>query len=335
MNTPKLTGKQVLVTGATGFIGRRLATAFDKAGISVIASGRRYVEGPWQQFQRADLTDPHVQFSLRNTDAIVHLASKAHAVSECHEKDSDYKRVIVEGTRRVVDAAERDGVRCFVYVSSVKVMGNEAGIGRRRDRPITEADPSHPQTPYGRCKLEAESIALQSSIPHVVVLRPVMVYGPGHKGNLVRMAEAIRRKRFPPIAENGNRRSMVHVDDVVEACMLASHSEDRCNRGIYIIASEPALSTRSLYDSLRREMGMRPLRWSFPGWPLRLGAIIGDLMEEVTGKRMPINGDLVSKLIGDAWFSGCRSQEELGIIYKSVEQLLGEGQSLRTESQSN
>ena len=335
MNTPKLTGKQVLVTGATGFIGRRLAAAFDKAGISVIASGRRDVEGPWQQFQLADLTDPRVQFSLRNTDAIVHLASKAHAVAEHHEKDSDYKRVIVEGTHRVVDAAERDGVRCLVYVSSVKAMGNEGGIGRRWDRPITEADSPDPQTPYGRCKLEAESIALQSGIPHVVVLRPVMVYGPGHKGNLVRMAEAIRRKRFPPIAENGNRRSMVHVDDVVEACMLASHSEDRCNRGIYIIASEPALSTRSLYDSLRREMGMRPLRWSFPGWPLRLGAIIGNFMEEVTGKRMPINGDLVSKLIGDAWFSGCRSQEELGIVYKSVEQLLGEGRSLRTELQSD
>jgi UDP-glucose 4-epimerase len=173
-----------------------------------------------------------------------------------------------------------------------------------------------PKTPYGRCKLEAEGIVLESSIPHVVVLRPVMVYGFGHKGNLIRMAEAISKGRFPPISENNNRRSMVHVNDLVEACVQAIISRVNSNRKTYIIANGKALSTRELYDELRNEMGMRPINWSVPRWVLFFGAKIGDLIGKISGRRMPLDSDIIDKLLGNAWYTGRKGEDELGISYQ-------------------
>ena len=307
--------RKTLITGATGFIGRRLALRLNKLGFSVVGSGRSVGEGAWQDFQAIDLTNHEDDLSLEDVDTVFHLASKAHAVSEVLGDDTGYQSVIVEGTRRVVEAAQRDGVRCLVYMSSVKAMGEGQGLGLVTT-PCSEVDPTDPQTPYGRCKKEAESIVLRSSVPHVVVLRPVMVYGPGHKGNLVRMAQAIRKRRFPPVSEQGNHRSMVHVDDLVEACIQASNSRSSCNREVYIIANETALSTRELYDSLRDEMGMTTMRWSVPRKVLMGAASLGTLLGKVVGRRMPLDRDVVEKLLGSAWYSSRKSQVQLGVTYR-------------------
>jgi nucleoside-diphosphate-sugar epimerase len=308
--------KTCLVTGATGFVGRRLVSKLAelKSDVQVIGAGRRECDGPWNHFSEVDLGQPDAQISLEGVDTVFHLASKAHAVSERPGDDSDYRAVIVDGTRRLVAAAEVAGVQRFLYVSSVKAMGE--GDVADKSQPIDETMSPEPKTPYGCCKLEAEGIVLESSIPHVVVLRPVMVYGFGHKGNLVRMAEAIRKGRFPPISENNNRRSMVHVNDLVEACVQAIISRVNSNRGTYIIANGKALSTRELYDELRNEMGMRPINWSVPRWVLFFGAKIGDLIGKISGRRMPLDSDIIDKLLGSAWYTGRKGEDELGISYQ-------------------
>lgn len=307
---------KVLITGATGFVGRHLVSKLAelKSDVQVIGAGRCECDGPWNYFSEVDLGQVDAQIPLEGVDTVFHLASKAHAVSERPGDDSDYRAIIVNGTRRLVAAAEMAGVQRFLYVSSVKAMGE--GEVADESQPIDETMSPEPKTPYGCCKLEAEGIVLKSSIPKVVILRPVMIYGPGHKGNLVQMAEAIRRGRFPPIPENNNRRSMVHVDDLVEACIQAMDSRLNSNRGIYIIANEKALSTRELYDELRHEIGMRPINWSVPKWVLLFGAKIGDLIGKISGRRMPLNSDIIGKILGSAWYSGRKGEDELGISYQ-------------------
>lgn len=307
---------RVLVTGASGFIGRRLCAELQALGKHVIALGRCQCEGPWNSFVEWDLASGMTAPSLAGINAVYHLASKAHALAEKPGEEGGYHEVIVEGTRALLRQAEADGVEQFVYVSSVKAMG-EGGRARQRISESIQDGTRAPQTPYGRAKREAEQLALQSSLPHVVVLRPVMVYGPGHKGNLVRMAEAIRKHRFPPFRDYGNQRTMLHVDDLVEACIKSSRAN--ANREALIIAGNRHLSTRQLYDQLRKEMGMHPIRWSIPDCFLILAAKAGDLLGKVFRRRMPIDSDTARKLVGSASYDNAKSRRILGLDYANSE----------------
>lgn len=302
-----------LVTGATGFIGRVLCEQLQKEGVRVTGCGRKSMEGPWQTFAQVDLASPTASLNLDGIDAVFHLASKAHALAENAQSIQEYHDVIVCGTKRVIDAAEKAGIRKLVYVSSVKAMGEGHSVGNSLS-PISEQCNSVPKTPYGEAKLEAERLVLNSKIPHVSVIRPVMVYGPGHKGNLVRMAEAIRKGRFPPIRDSGNRRSMVHVEDLIAACIKASR-EVAANREVFIIAGNRSISTRELYDRLRIELGMRPVEWSVPDVALQSCAMLGDLLGRVLGRRMPLDRDTLSKLTDSAWYSNDKSKDLLSMDY--------------------
>ncbi len=157
--------KTCLVTGATGFVGRRLVSQLVEAEgeVSVIGAGRVNSSGPWDRFIEVDFGQADAVVDMSGVDTVFHLASKAHAVSETLGDASGYEEVIVGGTRCLVEAAERAGVRSFVYVSSVKAMG-EGESRRPQTLPIDEQSSVEPETPYGRCKLEAESIVLQSRL---------------------------------------------------------------------------------------------------------------------------------------------------------------------------
>ena len=108
-----------LVTGASGFIGRRLAARLAHDGHSVCALGRRQIVGSWDTFMQADIAKDEPLPSFSNIETVYHLASKAHAVSEKPGDESGYYEVIVEGTKRVIESAERAGVARFIYISSV------------------------------------------------------------------------------------------------------------------------------------------------------------------------------------------------------------------------
>lgn len=313
---------RVLVTGAAGFIGRCLSRQL-QAEHSVTALGRNVVEGPWSDFVKHDISTGErlPPQATDGVDTIYHLASKAHALSEKPGSSEGYHDVIVTGTEAVVRSAEQAGVQRLVYLSSVKAMGEGSGA-IWQEQPIDAYDTSKPTSPYGLAKLEAEDIVLKSQIPHVTVLRPVMVYGPGHKGNLVRMAEAIQKKRFPPLAENGNKRSIVHVDNLVAACLLVA-KEPLADRKKYILAEPWVYSTRQLYDQIRLELGLSPIQWSIPSPVLQAGALVGDMLGRITGRRMPLDSDSLQKLLSSAWYDGNGICDQLGYAYKQYP-LLGD-----------
>jgi len=194
---------RVLVTGATGFI----ALDLDVSKAAVAGDGVDWIQG--------DIFDAaRLAMAARGADTVIHLVAKTHDFSAGEDREDEYRLINVTGTRNMLEACDREAVRHVVYFSSVKAMAEEAeGI-------LDESFPPHPTTAYGRTKLEAEEALRQFGREHGIkttTLRLPLVYGPGNKGNVYRMIEAVDRGRFAIIGRGDNRRSMVYVENVVEA----------------------------------------------------------------------------------------------------------------------
>ena len=149
----------------------------------------------------------------------------------------------------------------FIFVSSVKA-GGSAITGRC----MTEEDQGEPEGIYGKTKREAEikllEISHQSSM-HVSIVRPSLVYGPGVKGNLRKMLSGIEKGWFPPLPEVGNRRSLIHVDDLVQALLLTA-ADDRANGEIFIATDGVPHSSREIYVAMCHILEKSVPRWSIP-----------------------------------------------------------------------
>jgi nucleoside-diphosphate-sugar epimerase len=296
---------QILLTGATGFIGRRL-----------LAPGwRPLVRRPAGLVDECvgDLLDPaSLARACEGVEALVHCAGEAEA-----SRFSDAARVWevnVTGTKNLLEAAGRAGVKRFVLLSSVKAMAEPGKACADEDWP------GDPQTPYGRSKLAAEEALWEACARFRldgVVLRMPMVYGRGNRGNLWRMAELIRRGRFPPLPEVGNRRSLVHVEDVVAAVRLVLSHPAAVGR-TYIVADPKPYSSRELYDAIRAALGMPPVRWAVPAGVFRFAARLS-----------PRAAEAVDKLLGSACYSPARIERELGFrarvgLAEGLREMLGE-----------
>lgn len=294
-----------MITGASGFIGSRLCRLLRERfpELEIRALNRSTTDGLWDRVWCADIgaEEPLPPEAFDGVDVVFHLASKAHALADGPEDVADYQHIIVDGTTRVLTAARQAGVKHLVYLSSVKAMG-EGNPPDQPLRPLTVDDPPNPVTPYGKAKLAAEKLVLNAGLPHACVLRPVAVHGPGDKGNLERMRHAIQKGRFPPLPETGNRRSMVHVDHLAQACIDAL--DPARNGKVIIVADQPALSTRQLAEQLFAECGKQHPRWHIPLWTLKLLAKTGDLAAKILRKRMPFDSEQLEKLVGSAWYEG-------------------------------
>ncbi len=300
-----------LVTGANGAIGHRLCSILQERTYEVIAGLRRKAEGPWDRQIHFDLADEAVACSgLQGISCVFHLAGKAHALGETRQNDSEYHRVNTEGTRKLLEASKQAGVRRFVFFSSVKAM-NEGG-----QAVFDETAECLPKTPYGRSKLEAERLVLEGDyVPEPVVLRLSMVYGPTKKGNLPRMIEAVANRRFLPLPELGNMRSMVHVDDVIQAALLAAERPEAVGK-TYIISDGQMYSTRKIYEWICEALGRTVPAWAIPVSVLRMLAKAGDGIGLLRGRRFMFDTASLDKLAGSAMYSCEKITQELGFIPK-------------------
>lgn len=258
----------------------------------------------------ANLTDKTaLTAACAGIESVFHCAGYAHAFSSLSGNDTAmHWQVNFEGTRNLVEAAAQAGVRRFVFLSSVKAMAEPGAVCADEDFP------GQPETAYGQSKLAAEAAVLaagQRYGMHVVNLRLAMVYGADGRGNLERMGRLVKRGLFPPLPETGNHRSLVHVDDVVSAmCLVAGDS--RASGNTYIIASHEAPSGRMLFNALRAAQGISPCNWSVPGPALRLAAGFGDALEALLKRRLPLDTEVLDRLLGSAWYSPARIQQQLG-----------------------
>ncbi len=308
-----LAGRRVLVTGGTGFIGRHLVGELLRLGARVRVLSRRAegvsalwggrVEAVGGDLERAD----SLQGACTGMDLVFHLASHAHMLDQSADPADRHHRVTVQGTLNLLAAAEAAAVQGFLFVSTVKAMGEED------DRCLDESSPPRPESPYGKAKLEAERAVLEVGDRlhwQAAVLRLPMVYGPGNKGNLPRMIQAIGQGRFPPLPEFGNRRSMVHVEDAVRALLLCAVRPEARGQ-VYIVTDGRDYSSRELYDLIRRALGLGAPRWEVPLGLLRVGALGGDALAAL-GLNLPLNSANLRKLRGSAWYCSARIHRELG-----------------------
>jgi nucleoside-diphosphate-sugar epimerase len=314
----RLSGTRVLVTGGTGKLGRQLVTALHGAGalVAVLTRSPNVAGGLWQHTDIAcilgDLTEPDsLRQALEGVELVFHLASYSPRLDEpdLYEAPSHWP-VTAVGTRDLLDAAVAAGVSGLIYLSSVKAMGEGAGAD---GRPADEATPARPETLYGRAKLEAEQAVLQAGFSnglHVCVLRLPMVYGLGAGGNLYRMIDAVARGRFPPWPQLVNRRSAVHVDDLVSAALLVA-TDPRAAGETYLVTDGVEYSTRWIYEQIRLALGWPIPTWTLPFCCWRLAARVGTLGERLTGRPMPLNTTALSKLAGDAWYSSRKIRDTL------------------------
>jgi UDP-glucose 4-epimerase len=297
-----------LVSGATGFIGRRLIKAMQADGVPCCGLSRKPASDVSSLV--ADLGDkPALTAACAGVTSVFHCAGHAHAFGSLTEDDAaTHWRVNFEGTRNLVEAAGMAGVRRFVFLSSVKAMA-EPG-----ESCVDEDFAGVPGTAYGQAKRAAEAAVLEAGKRHdmhVVNLRLAMVYGAGGRGNLERMGHLVRRGIFPPLPETGNHRSLVHVDDVVAALRLVA-ADERANGRTYIVASPEAPSGRALFDALRSALGMTRCTWSVPASILRVVARCADGVETAVGRRLPFDSEVLGRLLDSAWYSPARIEWELG-----------------------
>jgi len=263
----------ILVTGANGFIGRALCEALVASGRNV----RRAVRAAGPDDRNAiDVGDigPGTDWgaALEGVGGVVHLAARTHVLREtAADPLAEYRRINAAATERLARAAAARRVRRLVFVSSVKVNGEHT-----ETRPFTENDAPRPEDAYGKSKWEAEQalarIAAETGLQSVV-LRPPLVYGPGVKGNFLRLMAWVARGRPLPLGTVANRRSLIYVGNLVDAIVKAVE-EPQAPGETFLVADSQDVSTPDLVRGLAAALGVKPHLVSFPLAPLQLAAAL-------------------------------------------------------------
>lgn len=274
---------KILVTGANGFVGRHLCDSLPQKGIHTYALLRKHSKEIKvnEQFIVEDyLTFDQWQKILKGIDAVIHTAGLAHVKERC---DKDYQDINTEMTKRLALECAKAGVKRFVFISSthVHVSSSINGI-------LTPTSPLNPRTSYGKSKLLAEEALREvekSSDLEVVVVRPPLVYGPHVKGNVRSLLKAIRKNIPLPFAKTQNQRSMVCVDNLVDALALCA-THPKAKGKTYFISDDRALSVGELIQRLAKGMGRKAHLFYFPEILLRIPLkLLGkeETLEKITG----------------------------------------------------
>lgn len=261
---------RILVTGATGFIGKALCRYLSERGHEVLAGVRRRLGGSCNGVLIVELgtlgIDTVAPEKLAGVNAVVHLASRVHVMREsATDPLADYRRTNVDGTVSMVQAAAKAGVRRFVFVSSIKVNGDDSG-----DTVFDENSAPAPADPYGVSKWEAEqalaALALSAGVEHVV-LRPPLIYGPGVGANVLRLIRLVDAGWPLPFASVHNRRSMLALGNLCDAIACSLNHPEAAGR-TFLVSDGADISTPDLIRSIARALE-RPCRL-FPVPPMLL-----------------------------------------------------------------
>jgi nucleoside-diphosphate-sugar epimerase len=261
---------RVLVTGASGFIGKAVVAALARDGHTVRAAVRRphlsFPDGV-EVVQHPDLAETFDwRPLLQGVDQVVHLAGIAHTGRGVDR--AAYDRVNRQATAQLATAAAQAGVKHFVFVSSIR-----AQCGPAADHALTERDDPAPTDAYGASKLAAEEAVRGSGVPFTI-LRPVLLYGPGVKGNLALLARAAATRLPLPVKDFGNRRSLLGIDNFISALAFVLATPATIGE-VYVVA-DPGVPPRlsDVFVTLRQARGRRsfimPMSPDYIELPLRL-----------------------------------------------------------------
>lgn len=277
---------KIIITGATGFVGKNLTQYLTTKSDTVIPLSIR--NGDYQ---------------LDNTaDAVIHLAGKAHDTKNTSD-NNEYYRVNTDLTIALFDKFLQSDIKDFIFFSSVKAAADSV------EGTLTEDSKANPQTAYGKSKLKAETYLLSKQLPsnkRLIIIRPCMIHGEGNKGNLNLLYQVVKYSVPWILAAYENRRSFISIDNLNYVIYeILNHPE--IPSGIYNIADDKPMSTNALITLIAESINKKPRLLKIPKFAISQMAKIGDKAH------LPLNTERLQKLTESYVVSNQKIKQSLGI----------------------
>jgi nucleoside-diphosphate-sugar epimerase len=276
--------EKILVTGADGFVGRQLCQTLSQKGFWVRGAIRQTPSAPAEGRQYVPVGDigPDTDWTqaLRGIDLVVHLAGRAHIRRDSASNSvAEYERTNTLGTMRLAQMAAAAKIKRFIFLSSVKVNGEET-----HDQPFGETDRPAPLGAYAVSKWQAEEgllhLSRQGSLP-VVIIRPPLVYGPGVRANFLQLIRWVDSGIPLPLGKIKNRRSLVGLRNLMDFIIICLHNPAAAGE-IFLVSDGEDLSTPALIQRiggfLGRSVRLIPIPYQFLS-----------IMARILGKKDPFD----------------------------------------------
>ena len=263
--------EQILITGATGFIGSHLLPHLQQQNLSIKITTRQSSPQLPNHITsvKIDNIDETTDWTeaLQNIDCIIHLAARAHILKdEATDPESEFYQTNTAATTNLAKQAIEHGVKHFIFMSSIGAMTTLA------TETLTESSPCHPDTPYGRSKLQAEQNLKElcnNSTMTWTILRPPLIYGARNPGNMERLLKLVKTGLPLPFGGIKNCRSLLYVGNLVDAlthCITHPNARNQT----FIISDGEDLSTPALVRQIGIAMGKEPTLIPIPPQLLKL-----------------------------------------------------------------
>lgn len=267
--------KNILISGSNGFIGQYLSYSLDNKDNNIIQSYRQFSE-EFNSSRNCHFAVGNInsqtqwQSALADVNVIVHLAARVHVMKEA-EADPlmAFREVNTDGTLNLAKQAIKAGVKRFIYLSSIKVNGEETA-----NSSFYADDEPNPQDPYAVSKFEAEQKLLalsQETGLEVVIIRPPLVYGPNVKGNFNRLINLVEKSIPLPLAGIKNSRSLVNIQNLcsfIEVCVTHPKAADE----IFLVSDGQDLSTSELVEKIAQALDKKSRLFYLPKGVIKLFA---------------------------------------------------------------
>ncbi len=276
---------KIIVTGASGFVGSNLGN---------------YLRDKGHKIQKVSLRNENYNLD-KDTNAIIHLAGKAHDTSNTSE-ENEYFKVNTDLTIKVFDEFLNSDIKDFFFFSSVKAVADSVeGL-------LNEDYTANPKTPYGKSKLKAEEYLLSKELPEgkrLFIIRPTMIHGEGNKGNLNLLYKVVKKGIPWPLASFENKRSFLSIDNL--SFLISNILDKEVASGIYHLADDETISTNQLINIIANASEKKSRLWKLPVGLISVIAKIGDKL------KLPLNSERLQKLTENYMVSNQKIKTALGI----------------------